>query len=93
MSPAQIRQYVLTARRDELLTVQEFAYVAKQTPAAIYKRIARGVQSGVCRIGGEIRIDLTVALQPPTSTGATGATGTTGAMEATGATESLSKVS
>jgi hypothetical protein len=64
MSPAEIRRHALDLRRDELLTVQEFAYVAKQTPAAVYKRIARGLQPGVCRIGGEIRIDLALACQP-----------------------------
>jgi hypothetical protein len=55
------RRQALEARRDELLTVAEFAFIVRQQPKAIYQRIARRQQPGACRVGGQLRIDFAVA--------------------------------
>ena len=60
------RQAVIHARRDELLTVQEYADLVRLHPKHVYERIARGVQLGAERIGGQWRIDLGVVLLAPT---------------------------
>lgn len=58
------RTAAIHARREELLTVKEFAEVARQTVDSVYKRVARGQQPGAIRIGGEIRIDMAAACVP-----------------------------
>lgn len=55
------RQQALDQRREEFLTVKEFAYVTRQHIDAIYKRIRRHKQPGVVYFGREIRIDITRA--------------------------------
>lgn len=41
----------------ELLTVKEYADIARQHPLSVYRRIREGRQDGVHRIGGSIRLD------------------------------------
>jgi hypothetical protein len=50
----------LDQQRAELLTVKEYAYVTREHPLSVYRRIREGRQDGVHRIGGGIRLD------PPT---------------------------
>ena len=56
------RQAALAARREELLTVQEFAYILRQHPKSVYRRIAKNRQPGLVRIGRELRIDIMQAV-------------------------------
>lgn len=56
MTPKE-RQDALTAQRDKLLTVKEYAYVTRQHPMTIYRRIWDGRQIGVHRVGGGVRLD------------------------------------
>lgn len=52
-----IREQLVTARRDELLTVKEFASLMRMHERTIYRRIWSGSQAGVVRCGGQWRID------------------------------------
>lgn len=56
------REEAVAILQSDLATVKEFAGLARQTPEAVYKRIARAQQPGVVRVGGVIRIDLAIAL-------------------------------
>jgi len=48
--------------RHQLLTVQEFADLARVHPKSIYRRIKEGRQPGVVEVGREYRIDVVIAL-------------------------------
>lgn len=50
----------LEVQRDRLLTVKEYAYVTREHPLSVYRRIREGRQPGVHRLGTTIR------LTPPT---------------------------
>lgn len=56
------RADALTIRREELLTVKEFAYLLKEHPHSVYRRIRERRQPGVVRSGREVRIDVHQAL-------------------------------
>lgn len=56
------RDEAIAVIQSDLATVKEFADLARQTPEAVYKRIHRQQQPGVVRVGGVIRIDLSIAL-------------------------------
>lgn len=58
------RQAVVESRRDEMLTVKEFACITRENPLSVYRRIRKGTQPGVHRFGREIRIDLTATSAP-----------------------------
>lgn len=60
------RAAAIDTRRDELLTVQEYATVARLNVKYIYDRIAHGKQPGAVKVGGHWRIDLGIILQVPT---------------------------
>ena len=45
------------ARRPRLLTVKEYADVARQHPQSVYRRIRTGRQVGVHRVGGSLRLE------------------------------------
>lgn len=51
------RAAFLKAQRDRLLTVKEYAYVTRQHPLSVYRRIREGRQSGVHHVGGTIRLN------------------------------------
>lgn len=59
------RQAAIEARRDELLTVQEYADLVRMNPKYVYERCANGTQPGAVRLGGGWRIDLAIVLQVP----------------------------
>ena len=66
MSPAEIRQFrthAIAARRDELLTVKEYAWIVRQHEKTVRRRIQHGRQPGAVNIGGQWRIDIVLALQ------------------------------
>ena len=48
-------------RREQLLTVQEFADLARVHPCSIYRLIQAGRQKGVVRVGRQIRINPIIA--------------------------------
>lgn len=48
----------LKAARDQLLTVKEYAYVTREHPLSVYRRIREGRQAGVHRFGSVIRLNL-----------------------------------
>lgn len=53
------RGEVIQARREELLTVKEYAHLVRCDPMTVYRRIWSGRQAGVVRVGPrDIRIDL-----------------------------------
>jgi hypothetical protein len=51
------RDEELRRQRERLLTVKEYADVARQHPLSVYRRIREGRQPGVHRVGGSIRLD------------------------------------
>lgn len=51
------REEALKAQRDRLLTVKEYAFVTRQHPLSVYRRIREGRQSGVHHVGGNIRLN------------------------------------
>ncbi len=55
------RQDAIDARREELLTVKEYAALIRQHEWSVYRRIRNGKQRGVVRVGRDIRIDVTLA--------------------------------
>jgi len=57
-------------RREQLLTVQEFASLVRVHPLSIYRLIRDDKQRGVVRVGRHIRINVAVALLTPTHTNA-----------------------
>lgn len=46
----------LEQRRNRLLTVKEYAFVTREHPLSVYRRIREGRQPGVTRIGSAIRL-------------------------------------
>jgi hypothetical protein len=58
------RDLASKARREELLTVKEYAYIRGENPKSVYRRIQDGRQPGVSRVGRDIRIDITAATEP-----------------------------
>lgn len=46
-----------------LLTVKEFADHVGQHPLSVYRRIREGRQPGALRVGGNLRIDVKIAIQ------------------------------
>jgi hypothetical protein len=52
------RSGAIHARREELLTVKEYAALVRQHPESIRRRIRAGKQKGAERVGGEWRIDV-----------------------------------
>lgn len=52
----ETRERELQAQRDRLLTVKEYAFVTRQHPLSVYRRIREGRQDGVHRDGVTIRI-------------------------------------
>lgn len=52
------RAGAILARRDELLTVKEYAALMRLHIRSVYRRIDQGRQPGVIRVGRDIRIDL-----------------------------------
>lgn len=61
MHQRDARSIAIHLRRDELLTVKEYASLVRQHAKSVYRRIDAGRQPGVVRFGREIRIDLAVA--------------------------------
>ncbi len=61
MTAEQLRKTVIEARRDELLTVGEYADLLRCSTKTIYRRIWAGKQPGAVRLGGQWRIDFSVA--------------------------------
>jgi hypothetical protein len=55
------RDTLIDARRDELLTVGELAKIWRCSQKSIYRRIWANQQPGAIRIGGQWRIDFTMA--------------------------------
>ena len=51
------RDDVLKAQRERLLTVKEYAYITREHPLSVYRRIREGRQTGVSRVGGSIRLN------------------------------------
>lgn len=49
----------------QYLTVKEFADRMRLHPLSVYRRIRERRQPGVVRLGRDIRIDLEIALNPP----------------------------
>lgn len=58
---AGAREAAILARRDELLTVKEYAFIIEEHPESVRRRIRAGKQPGALRVGGQWRIDLAVA--------------------------------
>lgn len=63
ISTQKHRSDAIEARRRELLTVKEFAFLINRHPQTIYRRIYRNRQPGVVRDGTEIFIDVVLALR------------------------------
>lgn len=51
------REDELKPQREQLLTVKEYAFVTREHPGSVYRRIQEGRQEGVHRFGGSIRLD------------------------------------
>lgn len=47
-----------------LVTVKEFAGIVGQHPLSVYRRIREGRQPGAVRVGGNVRIDVKIAIRP-----------------------------
>ena len=54
--PNDARIAALKAQRDKLLTVKEYAYVTREHPLSVYRRIREGRQRGVYHNGRSIRL-------------------------------------
>ena len=58
MADDPARQAPRTAeQKEQRLTVAEYAYVVREHPRSVYRRIKQGRQGGVHRDGGRIRLD------------------------------------
>jgi excisionase family DNA binding protein len=57
------RAQVIATRRDELLTVGEFAALMRCSEKTIYRRIWKNQQLGAEKFGGQWRIDLAKVVQ------------------------------
>lgn len=58
MTDVAIRAQAIEERRAELLSVKEYAALVRMDPQTVYRRIWRGDQPGVVRVGGQYRIDV-----------------------------------
>jgi hypothetical protein len=58
---APVRDSAIEARRDEFLTVKEYAFMVKQNPESVRRRLRAGRQPGAVRVGGQWRIDVAIA--------------------------------
>lgn len=58
------RSTLIDARAQELLTVKEYADMVRCCAKTVYRRIWDNQQPGAVRVGGQWRIDATVAIQP-----------------------------
>lgn len=56
------RAAAILARREELLTVKEYAVMTREHPESVRRRIRAGRQRGAVRTGGQWRIDVSIAL-------------------------------
>lgn len=56
------RAALLVARREELLTVKEYAVLMRLHQRSVYRRIWAHRQPGAVRCGGQWRIDLLAAV-------------------------------
>lgn len=52
------RRQALELRREELLTLKEFSFVARISVRSLRRNLRHGRQPGAIRIGGQWRIDL-----------------------------------
>ena len=48
----------------QLVTVKRFADIVGQHPLSVYRRIREGRQPGAVRVGGNVRIDVKLAIRP-----------------------------
>lgn len=63
MTEQQIRNVAIEARRQELLTVKEFAYMVRKHPEYVREQCRRGM-AGACKIGGTWYVDVAQAVIP-----------------------------
>ena len=56
MADDDARRATLKAQQDQLLTVKEYAYVTREHPLSVYRRIREGRQPGVYHDGRTIRL-------------------------------------
>lgn len=67
INPEHARTSAIEARREELLTVKEYAFMIEQHPDSVRRRIRAHRQVGAVRVGGQWRIDAAIALLCDTS--------------------------
>jgi len=51
------RELELERRRARLLTVKEYAHLARMNPESVWRRVREGRQTGVHRVAGGIRLE------------------------------------
>jgi excisionase family DNA binding protein len=64
MDAGIVRGHLVRQRRDELLTLKEFADLVRVHHRTLRKRIRAGALPGAIRVGGQWRIDIAIALTP-----------------------------
>lgn len=57
-----VRDAAIRVRGEELLTVKEYSVMTRLHPESIRRRIRAGRQLGAVRVGGQWRIDATLAI-------------------------------
>ena len=57
MADDDARQAALKLQQQKLLTVKEYAYVTREHPLSVYRRIREGRQRGVYHNGRTIRLN------------------------------------
>ena len=62
---AGARESALLARKEELLTVKEYAFMLNLHPESVRRCIRAGRQRGAVRVGGQWRIDLALSDPSP----------------------------
>jgi hypothetical protein len=63
------RACAIASRREELLTVKEYASVMRLHVRSVYRRISEGRQPGLVRAGRDLRIDLPAATRSSSAAG------------------------
>lgn len=58
ISSQNARQDAIDARREELLTVGEYALMFRYSQKTVYRRIWAGALPGAVKVGGQWRIDV-----------------------------------